>query len=439
MSIDFLTARRAAEAPVATHDRRKPLLIEPEAPAPLRRYRIPAAVTAAVALAAVGLWLWSRPPLIEEKLWTARVQSGNLRLGVSGHGEIVPAALVTLSSASGGSVAAINALSGARLAKGDPVLTLRNPDLLAALSAAETTYASKLAAQASLLAELGAKRSETRAKLADATDALAVKRLELKAQQTLFASGISSQLALEKERAELSSAERQVQQANADLGNLAAANQMRTRAADSEVQTARAQLERLRGQVDELTIRAPQGGTLYELMENITVGTPVAAGAVVGKVATEAAVGAEIQIPSVRAADVRVGQPVELQVGGDAVEGRVQRIDPRVQQDQVQVSVALDSRAAGRLLAGQPTSGEIVTASLAGVTYVERPAGAVDGAAAAVFEVDKNNHRLVRRNVRFGGSGGKYLVIDAGLSAGAEIVLSDMSRWADHSTLRHSN
>jgi multidrug efflux pump subunit AcrA (membrane-fusion protein) len=438
MSIDFMTARRAVETPV-THEPRKPLRIEPAAPAPLRRYRLHAAVVSVVALSAAGLWLWSRPPLIEEKLWTARVQSGNLRLGVSGHGEVVPAALVTLSSASGGSVAAINALSGARLAKGDPVLTLRNPDLLAALNTAETTYSAKLAAQASLLAELGAKRSEARSKLDDATDALAVERLELKAQQTLFASGISSQLALEKERAELSSSERQVQQAKADLENVAATSQMRTRAADSEVQTARAQLERLRSQVDELTIRAPQSGTLYELMENITVGTPVAAGAVVGKVATEAAVGAEIQIPSARAADVRVGQPVELQFGGDPVQGRVQRIDPRVQQDQVQVSVALDQRAAGRLMAGQPANGEIVIASLGGVTYVERPAGAVDGAAATVFEVDKNNHRLVRRNVRFGGSGGKYLVIDAGLSAGAEIVLSDMSRYADHPSVRYSN
>ncbi|HYC89705.1 MAG TPA: HlyD family efflux transporter periplasmic adaptor subunit [Thermoanaerobaculia bacterium] len=438
MSIDFMTARRVAD-PTDAHERRKPMVIDAEAPAQGRRYLAAIAVAAAVVLLAGGAWLWSRPPRIDGRLWTAAVRSGDLQVGVAGHGEVIPSALVTLSSATGGSVTTIHALSGAHLAKGDAVLTLRNPDLLAELGTAETTYAEKLAAQASLRAELDAKRSEMRSKLDDATDALSVKRLELEAQQTLFANGISSQLALQKERAQLAAAERQVRQARADVDNLEATSRMRMHAVDAELQTAAAQLARLRDQVDELTIRAPEAGTLYELTDKITVGTPVVAGAVLGRIATQATVSADLRIPSARAGEVRIGQTVELTVGPGKIQGRVQRIDPRVQQDQVQVSVALDERAATGLLAGQPANGEIVTASLRNVSYVERPAGVVDHASASVFEVDRAGNRLVRREVRYGGSGGKYIVIDSGLSAGSEIVLSDMARYAGHRSLRYSN
>jgi HlyD family secretion protein len=439
MSIETIAARRAVDdggaVPPPSRPRRT-LTIEPETPGAVRRHRVPLIAAATVLVIAAAAWIGLRPPMIEQRLWTATVQRGELRLGVTGHGRLIPSGLQTLSSTTGGSVAVIHALSGARLAKGDAVLTLRNPDLLTELSTAETAYAEKLAGQAAVLAELVTKRTEMQTKLDDANDALSVKRLELKAQEKLFAGGISSELQLEKERAQLSAAERQVRQAAADLDNLARSHGIRVQAVEAEVATARTQLQRVQSQVAELTLRAAEAGTLYELKDDITVGMPVTPGSVLATIATQADVSAEIRIPSGRAGEVTPGQRVELRAGEKAIEGTVQRIDPRVQQDQVRVSVALPRAMTAGLLAGQPVNGEIITEQLQNVTYVERPAGAVDGASMTLFDVDRPNGRLVRRDVKLGRSGGRSIVIEAGLQPGTEIVLTDMAKFAGHKTLR---
>ncbi|MGZ5447857.1 MAG: efflux RND transporter periplasmic adaptor subunit [Thermoanaerobaculia bacterium] len=442
MSLNTFPARRAVgeddhdPSPPPPSRPRKAFTIEPEAPGAFRRHRRVWIAGLCAALIAAGAWFALRPPLVEQRLWTATVQSGALRLGVSGHGRLIPSGLQTLSSTTGGSVAVIHALSGAQLAKGDAVLTLRNPDLLMQLSTAETAYAEKRAGQAAVLAELVAKRTEMQTKRDDAGDALSIERLELKAQETLFAAGVSSELQLEKQRAQLAAAERQVRQAAGGIEHLEQSHRIRVRALGADVATARTQLERMQSQVAELTLRAGEAGTLYELKDGLTVGMPVTPGSVLGTVATRADVSAEIRIPSSRAGDVMPGQPVELRVGERTVEGSVERIDPRVQQDQILVSVALPPAMSRGLLAGQPVNGEIITERLQNVIHVERPAGAVEGASMALFELDRRGGRLVRRDVRLGRSGGRSIVIEAGLQPGNEIVLSDMAKHARHRSLR---
>lgn len=447
MPIESIAERRAIDNrvgnPIAdaapSRGPRKSLYIEPAVPGPLRRYRAALLALAGIAVLGALLWAWSRPPLIEDRLWIGKVQAGELRIGVSGHGKLIPSGLLTLSSTTGGSVATIHALSGAKLAKGDAVLTLRNSDLLTTLSTAETTYSEKMVAEAALQAELVTKRTEMRTKIDDANDSLAVERLELDAQEKLFKSGISSQLSLEKTRARVSAAQRQASQAAADIENLEVSYSIRMKAVKAEGETARTQLERVKSQVDALTLRAPESGALYELMDNITVGTPITVGTVIARIATQTDVSAEIQIPSMRVGDVSAGQSVDLRVGDRSITGYVQRIDPRVQQDQVRVSVLLSKEASRGLLAGQPANGEIITARLQNTTYVERPAGAVDGGTMMLFEIDKQNQRLLRRNVKFGRSGGGFIVVDSGLQVGTEIVLSDMARFASYHSLRYTN
>jgi hypothetical protein len=263
--------------------------------------------------------------------------------------------------------------------------------------------------------------------------------MELAAYENLFNKGITSQLNLEKVRTRVSAAQRRVTQSAADMENLELNYGIRLNAIRAEVETARTQLERVNRQVDELTLRAAEPGTLYELMDNITIGTPITVGAVIARIATQTDVNAEIQIPSVRAGEITVGQAVELEAGGRSLAGQVLRIDPRVQQDQVRVSVLLDKEGTRGLLAGQPVTGEIIAARLQNVTYVERPAGAVDDATMMLFELDKQHKRLVRHTVKFGRSGSQYITVDSGLTAGMEIVLSDMTRYASYPGLRYTN
>lgn len=194
---------------------------------PLRRYRLPLLVIAGLLVLGSLGWMWSRPPLIEDQLWTGEVRGGDLRIGVGGYGRLMSSGLVTLTSTTAGSVAAIHAFPGATLAKDDPVVTLRNADLLTELSTAEEGYSQKLGDQAALTAELFTKRAELRGGMEDAKDNLAVELLEQEAQTKLFESGIVSRLQLEKEHARVSAAQRRVSQAAASLDNLEKSHEIR--------------------------------------------------------------------------------------------------------------------------------------------------------------------------------------------------------------------
>lgn len=401
------------------------------------RYRMMALLLAsALALIIAGVWLWSRPPLLQDKLWTGTVEAGELRVGIGGHGKLVPSGLLTLASATGGTVAVIHALPGAKVQKGDAIVTLRNLDVLQQLNAAEKAYSDKLGDQATAQSEIASKRIQFQAALGNARDALSMADIEMKTESSLAKSGVVAQIQVEKKRMKLSSAQRQLTQAEASLKSFEVASKVRLKLQATAVAVSKSQLERLKSQADDLVLRAPQTGVVYELMDGITVGSTVNVGTLIAKISTQSNLSAELQIPAAHASELALGQPVELRVDEKPVAGRVERIDPLVRQDEVAVSVGLDPGMTGGLFAGQPVSGEVIVDKLENTVYVPRPAGVLDGAPAEIFVLNRANHRLSRRLVKFGRSEGRFIVVESGLSKGDEIVLSDMDRMKRYNQIR---
>jgi HlyD family secretion protein len=384
-----------------------------------------------------SLWLWLRTPVIEEKFWTGTVKAGELRVGIGGHGSLIPSGILTVTSTTGGSVASIHAFSGAKVQKGDVIATLTNTELLQQVSAAEKTYSDRQGEQATSQAEAATKRVDLQAALDNSKDALELANVELTTQSELAESGVTSRLEVQKARAKVAAAQRQVEQGAAALKCFEDGNRVHVRLEATAVAVAKSELERLRTQANELVLRAPEAGVVYELSDGITVGSTVNVGTLIAKIATESELKAELRVPSSHAGELTPGQIVDLRAGEKQMIGRVERIDPRVQQDEVRVSVALDESQARGLLPGQPVSGDIVVDKLQDVVYVIRPAGIADGTAAVVFEVNRDRHRLLRREVKFGKSEGRYIVVESGLTLGEEIVLSEMDKMKSYKEINY--
>ena len=61
--------------------------------------------------------------------------------------------------------------------------------------------------------------------------------------------------------------------------------------------------------------------------------------------------------------------------------------------------------------------------------FVERPAGAREGARSSVFVVDADRDQLRRVAVEYGRASTSVIQIESGVSPGDRIILSDMRAW----------
>lgn len=387
-------------------------------------------------LGAFSYWLVPSSPAVDARqLWVEPVQSGDLTLTLNGSGELVPADLLTLASVPGGTVTRVHVKPGVVLKAGEPIVSLSNPELVQRLSAARKARAEQEATRAGLESDLMVQRLELETRLDELRGRLAADGAELAAYEKLLAKSVVSRIQYDKLRIGFEALQAQVRQAEQRVAQFRMAQEARLKAADLAEARLSEEAASLARQVDELVLRAAESGVLHQLGEGMVEGAPLQAGTVVAKLARSERLRAEIRIPAARLSELKTGQQVSLDLRSAKLEGRVERIDPRVEQDQVLVEVSLPEALPGEARAGLPVSAEIETARLAGVLYVQRPVGAEAGAVRPVFKLEPDGDALLRQEVRFGRLGGRHIVIESGLKPGERVVLSDMSAYADEMRL----
>lgn len=391
-------------------------------------------------LAAMPLFLlfpaFLRPPLVQGPLWTGMVKVGDLNLGVSGIGKLAPVDLVTLSAAAGGTVEAVQAQVGAKLSKGDPIISLHSPEIRQLFATAERNYADKLADQARLKSDFYMRKADLVSQMGNAQDAHKIADMELTASTRLSQEGLISQIQLARLQNVVASTQRQFEQARANFHTLEAEEQVRAAAMERAVHLSQADLAYAGERVQALTLSAPEAGVLLDLPDTLTPGAPVTAGMVLAKLSAHPALGAELTIPASQAPHLTPGLPVEVYAENRLLRGNLLRVTPLAQRDQVKVYVSLEAAGTDGFLPGQAVTAEIITGHAKRAIYIEKPAQAVENTNGSIYEVDHARGLLYRRDVRFGASTGRFLLIESGLSPGREVVLGDLSQYFQHRTLR---
>lgn len=382
------------------------------------------------------LIFWFRPPLVQEPLWTGTVQVGDLKLGVSGFGKLAPIDMLTLSAAASGTVESIQAQVGFRLAKGDPIITLRSPELRQQLAIAERSYAEKVSEQARLMSEFAVRRAEIKNQLSNAQDSITIESVELKAHLKLEREGLISQILLARQQNKVALAQHQVEQARANLKAIEEEERIRTNAVRTAVRMAWEDVTYAREQVNALVIRAREPGVLLDLPETLTVGAPVSAGMVLAKISTSPTLGAEIVIPANEANRLMPGMPAEIYLEERLLRGKLLRINPRAQQDQVRAYIGIEASNTEGFLPGQAVTAEIITETAHGAVYIQKPEQVTEQSIQTLYEVDRTQGLLHRREVKFGKRAGRYILVESGVAPGREVVLGDLSRYQQARTLR---
>ena len=183
-----------------------------------------------------------------------------------------------------------------------------------------------------------------------------------------------------------------------------------------------------------LYVRAPEAGVLQDL--TLQLGQWVPEGTALAKVVQPGKLKAVLRIPESQAKDIQLGQPASIDTHNGLVKGHVARKDPGSTGGNVTIDVTLDEALPAGAVPDINVDGTIQIERLQDIVYTGRPAMSVGTGSLTLFKLIDGGDAAVRVPVVLGRSSVNTIEILKGLAVGDQIILSDMSSYANVDRVR---
>jgi multidrug resistance efflux pump len=187
-------------------------------------------------------------------------------------------------------------------------------------------------------------------------------------------------------------------------------------------------------QLAALHVTAGISGVLVDLPHQ--VGEHVAPGTTLAKVVQPDQLKASLKIAETQARDIQIGQPASIDTHNGVIPGRVQRIDPAVENGTVTVDVELTGPLPQGARPDLSVDGTIDLERMTDVLYVGRPALGNENSTLSLFKEDPDGKGATRVPVKVGRASVNSIQVLEGLKEGDTVILSDMSRWDNVDRIR---
>ena len=392
----------------------------------------------ALVIVAVTLWTLSLDPASQSIERSAvlidTVRKGDVVREVRGSGSLVPEHIRWITAQASARVERLASESGKKVAAGDLLLELSNPDLQIQTMQAEQQVRQaqiellnlKTNLQSQLLTQQGLVATTNTQFVGASQDAAAADSLAKQKLISVFdannararAQEFTTRLRVEKDRLKLME-----------------------QAIDSQIATQAGQVEQLKAiaanqqnRLRSLSVRAPDGGVLQDL--TLQLGQWVPEGTTLAKVVQPGQLKAVLRIPESQAKDVSIGQKASIDTHNGIIAGHVTRKDPSAQGGNVLVDIALDGALPNGAVPDLNVDGTIVIDQLTNVLYTGRPSFSAGSGAVSLFKVIDGGKAAVRVPVELGRSSMNVIEILRGLEVGDQIIVSDMSQYANAARVR---
>jgi len=389
----------------------------------------------AVALAVVTIALArlepAAPSVDRDTLYTGSVARGEVLIQTRGPGTLVPREIRWIAAQTAGRVERVIVRPGATVDPETILVELSNPDLMR--QSEESRY--KLEAAKAEFAEfelkLRSQELDQKSAVAQAYASYEAARLQAEAER---ASGVMAELQVRKSELTAESLKASYDIQVERLNQLGATVNAQISAQRARLAMEQNSFERMREQVEALSVRASLGGTVQQVL--IEEGAQVQPGANIARVARPDELIAELRVPETQARDVLVGQLVAVDTRNGIAEGKVMRIDPAVTEGTVQVDVELTGQLPRGARPDQSVDGTIQIERLPDVVYTGRPAYVQQNSTITLFKLVDGGEYAVRVPVKVGRTSVNQVEIVEGLVPGDEVILSDTSAWDDTDRIR---
>lgn len=398
----------------------------------LKRLLVPAAV-----IASAGLLLsWGtgllRPSVKRSSIRTAVVDQGPVDASLSATGTVVPQTEQVLSSPVDARLMRVIRKAGTAVGAGDPIVELDVSASVLAVESLGQDLALKGNQQARSKLALENTLSELNAQFEIKTLQLESARLEHERNRQLFEKGLTSSEDLRRSEVAERQAGIELQRIEASRGN--ALESTKTELAGlalelAKVEKAHQEARRVLGLASPTADR--KGVVTWTLTEE---GAAVRKGDIVARVADLSAFRVDASVSDAYASRLSTGQPVQVRVDDRVLDGRVTDVLPTVQNGVITVRVALSDPSHAALRPNLRVEVFIVTDHRDRALRVRKGSSTSGEGVQQIFVM--NDDRAVRTRVRFGIASFDFVEVAEGLSAGDEVIVSDMADYRHLSSVR---
>jgi HlyD family secretion protein len=401
-----------------------------------RRRRMLPIGAAVVLIAAAGISLAMLDPLVPEvdarTLFVDTVVRGDLERRVRGAGILVPRDQRWIAADVEGRVERVLVRPGTEVKAETVLVELSNPEVQQLADEARWALDAGRAEQTSLRVRLESDVLDQRARIAEARAESESARLQAEAEGRLAGQKIISDLQFARSRLTAEQLAVRLQIEEERLLKLQDSIQAQLRAGNARVEQLHRAWEHRNGQVEALRVRAGLDGVLQALQ--VDAGQQLALGASIARVARPGSLIAELRIAEIEAKDLEVGLKASIDTRNGVIGGRVERVEPAVQNGTVKVDVALEGALPMGARADLSVEGVIEIEQLKNVLYVARPVNVQPEAAATLFRFSGSSDAL-RTPVKFGKASVDRIVVAEGLAEGDRVIVSDVGRFERHDRL----
>ena len=400
-----------------------------------RKRRLAAYIAAALVVLAVGVVVVLRlkpaaPTVDRSTIWPDTVKRGPMIRQVRGStGTLVPREdkLRLIPAETEATVTRILVLPGAHVEPSTVIMDLAYPQLdqeamnaSLALKAAESDYHNT---QIKLQSDLMTQKAGAATVGADYSQS----KLQAQTDKALYDLGVISGLTYKSSasKADELTTRNKIEDDRLAMNEKVIASQLAVE--QTKVDQARALYQLKQQQLAALHVTAGISGVLVDLPHQ--VGEHVAPGVTLAKVVQPDQLKASLKIAETQARDIQIGQPASIDTHNGVIPGRVQRIDPAVQNGTVTVDIELTGPLPQGARPDLSVDGTIDLERMTDVLYVGRPALGNENSTLSLFKIDADGKGATRVPVKVGRASVNSIQVLEGLKEGDTVILSDISRW----------
>lgn len=374
------------------------------------------------------------PAVNKEDVWLGQVKHGELKQQVLGVGELAPKNMRWIVATSPGTLEKLNIKPGASVTKDSIIAQIRNPQLQRQRQQANWDLDAARANLLAVTAQLKEQKLEQQMLITEAELALEAAKMQEQAKAPLAAKHIISDIDFENVKLHTRQSQVVLDFRKQSLTQRLEVIEARLVAERAEVQTLENILADIDEKIAELTIKASFSGVLQEV--SVEIGQKVDEGDTLALVADPLSLQAELQIPQVQAKDLQLGLPVSIDTRNGLLKGTVSRIDPRVNEGNVQVDVEFVGSDMSGLRPSLSVTGTITIESIPDTIFVERPVGSLPERNTRLFVFNPETEVATKQAVRFGRASVSHIQVLSGLDIGDQVLISDISSFEQQNAIR---
>lgn len=387
-----------------------------------------AALLATVATAAFALNRLATPSLRRDEIRLATVQPGSIANTVNASGVVIPTHEEQIPSPIASRITKVLAKPGQQVAKGDLLLQLDDQSLRLAIDNLKEQIAQQENRILGLRQEMEHALKQRRSEIELAELDLKSAEVKLARYQKTGALGLTSTVDLQAAELVAQRSQIQLRQLRDSIQDTRSSTQTNIQTTQLQKSILAKQLEQQQSLQAQTRVRAPFAGVVSWLQSD--EGASVGNGQMVAKVSELHNYRVEASVSDFYARFITPGLAVRVENNGQSLSGKVHTILPEMAGGTVKIMISLDQPANPQLRDKLRVEAAIITEQKA-QTLVAETGPAISGRGLqALFVLPTPGAEVATlQTVEIGLSDGKAVEILRGVSAGAQLIVSDTSRF----------